>query len=311
MRCLDLNHFYRTHRELSLEGLFRNLGVFVKLVFLLIIGVVIFYFFKKSKQPFSKKIIYLNFIFLLMSLPIAFFAGLFFLSSLNAERAYAFWMVGGFLAYALFSVLSLKWIKLWPGIVVSIFAFYFGVHLDKQYWKAESKNSCQSLRDDIYCLEGETRFTCHPNSKNFSVAKVGCDVIDDRVRKESNLIKKQEALKENIRLIDEEILTLGINAYEKVLTAILSSSAPASLNFEPQLVAIYNCLNSEYNDALKAETMAVSILSRLAATDPQRQAYQAYLSSKGRIVSPHHVVPALPAGDVRHHCDELRNFLKN
>lgn len=316
MRCLSLNHpnsskESRFKEAISEECLFGILGVFVKLLFLLIIGAVIFYFFRKSKQPFSKKVIYLNFIFLLMSLPLAFFVGLFFLSSLNTERAYAFWMVGGFLAYALFSVLSLKWIKMWPGIVISLFAFYFGVHLDKQYWKAEHKNSCKILREDLFCLEGETRFTCHPNSKNFSVAKVGCDLISDEERLYANQEKKQKALQENIRLIDEEVLTLGINAYEKILTSILSSSAPASLNFEPQLVGIYNCLNSEYNDSLKAETMAVSILSRMASTDAQRETYRSYLASKGRMVSRERIVPALPAGDVRHHCEELRTFLKN
>ncbi|AHI06195.1 hypothetical protein BDW_08475 [Bdellovibrio bacteriovorus W] len=282
----------------------------MKLFFLLGLAVAVIYFFKKSKQPLSKKIIYLNFVFLIMSLPLAFFVGLFFLSSLNSERAYAFWMVGGFLAYALFSVLSLRWIKFWPGIVVSAFAFYFGVHLDKQYWKAESKNSCIELRQDPYCIEGESRFSCHPNSKNFSVAKIGCDAMDDELRMESNLLKKQQASKDNIRLIDEEVLTLGINAYEKILTSILASNAPESLNFEPQLVGIYNCLNSEYNDALKAETMALSILSRNAVTESQRQAYRAYLASKGRMVASDRVVPALPAGDVKYNCEEVRRFLK-
>lgn len=245
-----------------------------------------------------------------MSLPVAFFAGLFLLSSINAEKPHIIWMIIGYLGYGLFSVLALRWIKVWPGIVVSALVLYYGNHLDKQFWKTENKGYCVKLREDPYCLEGETRFTCHPNSKNFSAAKIGCDALSDEVRIESNLNKKKQAQQENIRLIDEEVLTLGIAAYEKILTSILSNNAPQNLDYEPQLVGIYNCLNSEYNDSLKAETMAVSILSRMAANEPQRQAYRVYLASKGRMVAPDRVVPALPAGDVKYNCDEVRKFLK-
>lgn len=193
---------------------------------------------------------------------------------------------------------------------------FTGIHLDSLFWKETNATFCQNLRDDPYCIETETGFICaEPSfSGNMVTSSSVCEKSRSFEEREgANKRKRQIQLEQTKRrhatpmskISDPEKIDQSISKFNSIVTTIIASENPQKLDFEKELVAIYNCLDEEYEDGAKGELIASNSLRGLLKTPVERKKYIAYCASKGRYLNPNAWVAGLPAGDKSLNCTTI------
>lgn len=260
-----------------------------------------------SKAPWYEKVLTLNLISAIISVPLLGYMVLFGASGSN------FYLAGqGLILYVVFSIVARKKFKFWPGILVGIALIWLGLYRDNLFWKNQNSNMCVELRADPYCVESEHGFNCVEPSKsgNMSTSNQVCppltaSEIDEMNEKKRASIPPSAAGLPAQPMPNNEKVSLAISVYEKILHVIIESPDSSVLNYEKELAAIYNCINSEYQNSLKAENVTSVSLNRIAQSEISRSRYRSYLQSKGRIVNSSIFIPALPAGDPSLNCEKI------
>ena len=205
-------------------------------------------------------------------------------------------MMFGYCIALIFGIFAYKknyflWLSLFGWII-------FGLGFQADTKKAIEKNQqlCIELRAEPSCIEDECGFDC----SNFHGAGfvTGGSVCEN---KDMSLcaIKRN-----NIKQIQEDTQDV-LKVYSDIVDKIIASPSPANENFENQLVAIYNCLESKYGPGAKGELMAIQILKQKNLMSQQLNKYYLYLSRNGNSINTDKIVAGLPNGDKKFSCEYI------
>jgi hypothetical protein len=282
------------------------------IVVIFFIGLVFGFLFKKKFPILKKPGIYILIPACLFA-PVALVYILFGLSGSDKQN---FLLMGiGYIIVIVFSFASLRKQKLVLGAIFGLILIGVGGYKDSQFWKQENSDLCDKLRADPNCVETQTGFNCSDKSSlggfssaNMCSAKFTDAEIDKRNLKKRNFQIKAAAdrgEKPDSKLPNLYYVSRANRVYEDIVKKIISSENPGSLNFEEQLKAIYNCINDEYDNSLKAEAYTTMTLQRLAKTADQIEKYRSYAASKGRMINPNINISALSAGNKKFNCTFL------
>ena len=225
------------------------------------------------------------------------------------------------IGYVIVLVFSLAGMKNQKLLLLSFFGISIaalGAYRDKKFWAAGNANLCTKLRADTYCVESSIGFSCSQKSSlgGFSTANVcskrytdaELEVINAQKRQAQIQSSKAQGIKSDEKLPNSDYVSRATNLLEKIIKQIIASPNPESLNFENQLKAIYNCINSEYENSLKAEAFGNMYLGSIAKTPEQIRRYRAYVISKGRVSAEGAIDAALPSGENQFNCTYLKQF---
>lgn len=279
------------------------------------IAVAIGYLLRKKFPIFQKPAVYILLPATLFA-PVAFFGVLFGLAGSDSVN---FLIMGfGYILVLVFSLASLKYPKLLLMSFVGIAIAAIGAYRNNEFWSKENINLCAKLRADTYCVESSIGFSCSQKSSlgGFSTGNICSERLSDTKLDQINEQKRQVQVQSSIAQgtkPEKKLPNLGYvgratGIYEKIVKQIIASPNPANLNFENQLKAIYNCINSEHDDLLKAEAYGNMYLGSIAKTTEQISRYRMYTSSKGRITAENMLIAALPAGEKEFNCAYLKQF---
>ncbi|RYZ66021.1 MAG: hypothetical protein EOP09_13340 [Proteobacteria bacterium] len=284
----------------------------MKLVIVVLALLIGMYFFRKKFPILQKPGAYFLIPLVLFS-PVAFFGILFGLA--GANKGHFALIVVGYLISLGSAYLSLRKPRLMIGAAVGMAVLIFGSYKSSQFWKHENENLCAKLRADPYCVESTTGFNCSSKSSlgGFSSANVCSSLMSEAELDKVNAAKKTTSdqlaaargEKPDPKLPNLQKVGKANDVYIHIVKQIIEAQDPARLNFESQLTAIYNCINGEFADPLKAEAYATMNLRSIAKTPEQIEKYRSYASSKGRNMNPSIVIAALPAGDSSLNCTTL------
>jgi hypothetical protein len=201
--------------------------------------------------------------------------------------------------------------------VVGVCLLGFSVYQDQQDSRKRDQALCEQLRADPHCIESEVGFKCDEKAslRSFSTMKICESKLSPEERHLRNEENRQRLLKTgqyhvsrpSKRIPNPEYVRLAVDTYSAIVKNIIESENPQELDYETKLAAIYNCINDEHEDNLKAEAYASIELHRLVVTPEQQERYLTYHTSKGRKMNPGFLVPALLAGEKSLDCAYLRN----
>lgn len=225
-------------------------------------------------------------------------------------------MAIGFGIYLLSAVMGLKNPKALYGALLGLGIMGVCMKMDKQYWSEHNERLCMEMRLDDYCIESEMGFTCDKKSSKGSMSTgsgICSQKLSTSVMDLQNAQKKERRLKKDSSDIvtNEYHVSKALDRYEFIVNTILESKNPSTLDFENDLVGVYNCLSVELSDPLKAENYASQILIRFAKSPEQKAKYHQYHQSKGRNINSSILIAALPAGDIKYSCAYLLSRLKD
>lgn len=225
-------------------------------------------------------------------------------------------MALGFAIYLLSAVVGLKKPKALYGAILGLVIMGVCMKMDKHYWSEHNERLCMEMRLDDYCIESEVGFTCDKKSSKGSMttgAGICPQKLSPSVMDQQNAQKKERRLKKDSSDIVTNVfhVSKALERYEFIVNEILVSKDPSSLDFENDLVGVYNCLSMELSDPLKAENYASQILIRFAKSPEQKSKYYQYHQSKGRNINSSILIAALPAGDIKYNCSYLLSRLKD
>jgi len=219
----------------------------------------------------------------------------------------------GYVSLMIGSFICIFKYKFFPIIIISLILIILGFALDGIFWKNYNSGLCEELRAEPTCIENQNGFNCWNSEGNIG-SVVPSSICDKKLTTEELRLIKQEKL-DALKKINSSIsidkysdwvnIEKSLNFYSKIVDKIISSSSPASENFENQLVAIYNCFEQEYGPGAKGEQMATKALTRKNLTEQQLGKYYIYLSSKGRNVNTNMIVAGLPNGDKNFSCEYI------
>jgi hypothetical protein len=239
---------------------------------------------------------------LIISVSLAPFLGIGILFGLAGSNQSHFILIAlGYLGVIVFSLLSVLSQKFFPIIFVSILIVVTGLVLDQQFWSEHNSDLCAELRSDPSCVEDACGFSC----ENFRGGEVGMVVPasicpDKPVDSCANQINSDTKTQKQEQTSNENIL----NKFSEIVSKIINSSNPESLDYEKERVAIYNCfkinnIDGEWNSSNKLKLMNLSV--------EQLNKYYDYLAVHGQNVNRQAPRPiaALPGGDPNLSCDYL------
>lgn len=288
----------------------------MKLILLLLFIWLMMYFLRNKFTQFKKPGFYLLLPLLLaaiISAPLVFFIVLMGLSGSDKEN---FILIAvSYICILIFSIISFKKIKFIIGALLGVFILCFGIYKDSQFWKNHNDNLCLQIRADPYCIETKTGFNCSQKSSlggftsgNICSSKLTdnqLDKINSEKRNRQIQIAQSQGTKPDKKIPNLNKVSRATKVYDTIVKKIISSPNPTELNFENQMTSIYNCINSEFENELKAESYATMHLQELAKTKEDFEKYRAYSASKGRMITQNLKIAALPSGDKKLNCSTL------
>jgi len=248
-----------------------------------------------------KKIIkIISIILLVISLLLLPFLGIGILFGLAGSTSKYFLIIAvGYLGLIISSLVSIFKHKFFPIVIISLILITTGFTLDSAFWSEHNQDLCKELRSNPTCVEDECGFDC----SDFPLGSGAGFFTSGSICEDKNMSLCAEKITQATN--DEKITTDAISSFSNIVDEIISSPNPSNENFEDQLVAIYNCLESKYGPGAQGELMAVQELKGKNLSQEELNKYYDYLATHGRNPNRQVIVAALPNGDKNLSCEDI------